>query len=193
MRRLKRHDIEPGAIYVSGYGTYIGKRFETLFEKDGGHVSIGKFCSIGEDVQVFCGGNHHVDWVTTSPLKKDGNTTYSNGPVEIGSAVWVGLGTMFMSGVKVGHGAAIAAGSVVTKDVPPYALVGGNPAKLIRLLFSEEQIEKLLKIAWWDWPELLAHSYSEILCQPDVDLFINQFYEGACRGVLPPEGPNPNP
>lgn len=159
-----------------GPGSYCGGGFELLHEKGGSLPSIGRFTSIGQNVKMFCGGYHRVDWVTTSPIHEGDPCTYSKGPVEIGSDCWVGHSAVFMSGVKVGHGAVVGAFSVVTKDVEPYAIVGGNPAKFIRFRFSEEQRKKLLAIAWWDWPEMEVRANQLKLCQPDIDAFIDEFY-----------------
>lgn len=164
-----------------GPGSYRGARFETLYEKDGGTCSIGRFTSIGEDVKVFCGGEHHVDWVTTSPILEhtlgEGPTTFSKGPVEIGSNVWIGMGAVIMSGITIGHGAVIAACSMVCKDVEHFEIVGGNPAKHIRYRFTPIQIERLLKISWWDWPEEIVRANRLKLCQPDIDKFINELLD----------------
>jgi acetyltransferase-like isoleucine patch superfamily enzyme len=78
---------------------------------------------------------------------------YSKGIIEIGNDVWIGTSAIILSGVKIGHGAVVAAGSIVTKSVPPYAIVGGNPAKIIKYRLSEEKIEELLEMKWWDWSE----------------------------------------
>ncbi len=165
---------------VAGAGSYRGARFETLYEKDGGTCSIGRWSSIGEDVKVLCGGNHRTDWVTTSPILEhtlgEGPTTYSNGPVEIGSDCWIGMGAVILSGVTIGDGAVVGTCSLVTKDVAPYEIVGGNPAKHIRWRFDWGQIEKLLEIKWWDWPETTIRALRHDLCQPDIDLFINKYH-----------------
>jgi len=166
----------PYAKYVTmGPGSYAGGGFELLNENDGGNVSIGRFTSIGNWVKVFCGGYHRVDWVTTSPIHETRQTTYSKGETFIGSDCWIGTGAVLMSGVKVNDGAVVAAYSVVTKDVPHYAIVGGNPAKLIRYRFTEEQISALRRISWWDWPEMTVRGRQDILCQPDIDAFIREF------------------
>lgn len=127
------------------------------------HLYLGKFTSIAAEVTIFLGGNHRVDWVTTYPFNimfKDvwpeaANITghpCSNGDVVIGNDVWIGSGATILSGVTIGDGAVIAANALVTSNVPPYAIVGGNPAKLIKYRFDEKTIAALRAIAWWDWP-----------------------------------------
>ena len=127
------------------------------------NASIGSFCSIAND--VFIGlGTHPSDLLSTSPLfyrvantfnyqvllNKDYNFSEYQ-PIEIGHDVWIGARAMVMDGVKVGDGAIIAANAVVTKDVPPYAIVGGIPAKIISYRFPPEKIAQLLKTQWWTW------------------------------------------
>lgn len=91
----------------------------------------------------------------------------------IGNDVWVGKNASIMAGVKIGDGAVIGAGAVVTKDVPPYAIAGGVPAKVIKYRFSEEQIAELLKIKWWDWSDkVIADRFDDFL---DIDEFIRKY------------------
>lgn len=122
-------------------------------------VKIGKFCSIGQNVQILL-GEHHTEWISTYPLRiylnlkgkwRDGHPM-TRGDVEIGNDVWIGANVTILSGIIVGDGAVIGANSLVTKNIEPYAIYAGNPAKFIRKRFSEEEIKSLLKIRWWDWP-----------------------------------------
>lgn len=178
--KVTKHFIKTqlARYFMSAKGTYVGKGFETFGEKDGAVCSIGDWCSIGIDVKVHVGGYHHADWVTTSPIAEDGISTYAKGNVEICSDVWIGNCAVIMSGVRVGYGAVVAAHSVVTRNVPDYAIVGGNPAKLIRYRFTEAQIAALLQIRWWEWPEATVRANWQLFCQPDIDKFIKTFLPG---------------
>ena len=140
--------------------TYVTKEIHVREWAEGAALSIGKFTAIADDVTIFLGGNHHIEWITTYPFGLlhqnyfDGeditNQTETKGNVTIGNDVWIGSHTIIMSGVTIGDGAIIAAYSVVTKDVEPYSIVGGNPAKFIRYRFDEDIRTALLKLRWWD-------------------------------------------
>ena len=152
----------------------------------GTHVECGKFCSIASRITVYLGGNHRTDWITTYPFghihknvfnKFDGEGhPHTKGNVIIGNDVWIGNGVTIMSGVKIGDGAVIACNSHVVKDVEPYTMVGGNPAQLIKKRFTDEQIEKLLQIKWWDWDVQKINDNTPLLCNDNIDNFINKHY-----------------
>ncbi|MNK37460.1 Virginiamycin A acetyltransferase [compost metagenome] len=122
---------------------------------------IGKFCMIASDVKfIMNGANHLTDAITSYPFAifghgwenaMDGKTYPKKGDIHIGNDVWIGYNATIMAGVTVGNGAIIATNSTVTKDVAPYSIVGGNPAREIRKRFPDEVIEKLLKMKWWNW------------------------------------------
>jgi acetyltransferase-like isoleucine patch superfamily enzyme len=140
------------------------------------HVMIGKYCSIGDGVR-FVFGEHRTNKVTTFPLRAmcfhdDPHAdALTKGDIVVGHDVWLGAGAIVLSGVKIGNGAIVAAGAVVAKDVPPYSIVGGVPANVIRMRLSESQIAALEKIQWWNWP--LEKVKANLECfYGDVDEFI---------------------
>jgi acetyltransferase-like isoleucine patch superfamily enzyme len=121
---------------------------------------IGKFCSIAGNVQFFLGGDHRLDWVTTYPFAELMPKNYpdvkgsprSKGDIVIGNDVWIANDAKIMSGVHIGDGAVIAGSAVVTKDVQPYEMVGGVPAKHIKWRLPIGQCQRMQELAWWDWP-----------------------------------------
>lgn len=144
-------------------------------------VSVGRYCSIAEGVEFLVGGNHRVDWVSTYPLRirfglagalLDGCPA-SNGDIVIGNDVWIGRDALLLSGVTVGHGAVVGARAVVTKDVRPYAIVAGNPAREIRRRFSDSQVERLLALEWWYWSTERVIADVDYLNGASVDAFLD--------------------
>jgi acetyltransferase-like isoleucine patch superfamily enzyme len=151
-----------GAIITKDQYSYILDPYEIICyesrKSDGSSplVKIGKFCSIAVHCK-FVFANHPIDRVTTYPsqhnLFEHGNgnaSAFSRGDIHIEHDVWIGTGVTIMDGVRIGTGAVVAACSVVTKDVPPYAVVGGNPARVIKYRFPDSIIERLLQSKWWD-------------------------------------------
>lgn len=142
-------------------------------------LTIGSYCSFASNVQIFLGGGHRTDWITTYPFpafhlsaSHIQNYSTSKGNVTIGNDVWLCGNCIILSGVTIGDGAVIANGAIVTKSVPPYAIVGGNPAKLIRWRFDEKTREALLETAWWDWPEQEVLSVADKLCSENIKGFL---------------------
>lgn len=167
-----------------GSYTYGHDEIKIVHGNEGKTLRIGKFCSIAEGVTVFLGANHRVDWFTTFPfghirpeefpkVKKEHGHPATKGDVIIGNDVWLGTNAFIMSGVNIGDGAVVGACSVVTKDVPPYTIVAGNPAKQIRKRFSDEVINKLLELKWWDKSENEINEISDILCSNDIEKLNN--------------------
>ena len=123
----------------------------------------------------MAGGNHSIDWISTYPFKnrwkidslKDCHYQGSKGDIEIGHDVWIAHGATILSGVKIGHGAVVGAMSVVTKDIPPYAIVGGNPARILKYRFDKQQIAKLLQIEWWGWSEAKIFENNKLFTEPE--------------------------
>lgn len=146
-------------------------------------LTIGKYCSIADDVEIFLGGNHRTDWVSTYPFSvfrrwtEARNVTghpSTRGSVMIGNDVWLGAGCVILSGVTIGNGAVIGCRSVVTRDVPDYAIVAGNPAAIVRMRFQATQINQLLACAWWDWePSRVARNVKRLL-STDVEGFLHE-------------------
>jgi acetyltransferase-like isoleucine patch superfamily enzyme len=153
------------------------------WENDNAKLKIGNFCSIASNVNIYLGGNHRIDWVTTYPFGHIHSHEFNHfngnghpatkGDVVIGNDVWIGANVTIMSGVSIGDGAVIANNSHVVKDVAPYSLIGGNPAKLIKYRFTEQQIEKLLLIKWWYWDDEKINKFTPYLCNTNIDDFIN--------------------
>jgi acetyltransferase-like isoleucine patch superfamily enzyme len=162
---VKNSIVHPSAKIESGslfYSSKIGRHSFCGYDCDVSFADIGCFTSIANGV-VIGGARHPMEWVSMSPVFYAGRDSvkakfsvhFLDTPkrVSIGHDVWVGRNAIILPGVNVGHGAVVAAGSVVTKDVPPYAIVGGNPAKLIRYRFADETLRRLLLIQWWDWTD----------------------------------------
>jgi lipopolysaccharide transport system ATP-binding protein len=121
-------------------------------------LTIGKFCCMGEGVNIIVDGNHRPDWVSTFPLSRLLLNDFSNlghpagkGNMSIGNDVWIGMNVLILPGVNIGDGAVVAAGAVVAEDVAPYSIVGGVPARFIKSRFTPLQVGWLLNICWWDW------------------------------------------
>lgn len=145
---------------------------------DKSKLKIGRFCAISQEVVIMLDTEHHIDWVSTYTFNgiwphmiAQGHPT-SKGDVVIGNDVWIGYQAMILSGVKIGDGAVIGARSVVTKDVPPYAIVAGCPAKVIRYRFPQPVIDKLLKFQWWYWPLEKIYTVVPLLTSNQIDLFL---------------------
>lgn len=128
---------------------------------EGAKLKIGKFCSIADNVIIMLGGNHRTDWISTYPFNALMPETFgyikghpsTDGDITICNDVWIARDAKIMSGVTIGNGAVIAANAVVTRDVLPYSIVGGVPARKIKNRFSGHDIRRLIGIKWWDWPE----------------------------------------
>ena len=171
-----------------GYGTYVGSNTQLS------NATIGRYCSIASNVKVVTATHPTKDFVSTSPmffstLKQTGKTycntskfneflTLNGRSVIIGSDVWIGENVTIKGGITIGHGAIIAMNACVTKDVPPYAIVGGVPAKIIKYRFTESDIQRLLSIKWWDKPEewIIKH-YNTF---DDINNFFNALENEDC-------------
>lgn len=148
------------------------------FDFDGDKLIIGKFCSIASDVKfIMNGANHPTNWLTNYPFPIFGSGWESampdswpnKGDTVIGNDVWIGYAATIMPGIKIGDGAIIATQSVVTRNVEPYTIVGGNPANQIRKRFEESIIEELMQIRWWNWDIEKITRNLKAICGGDIN------------------------
>lgn len=194
-----KHIIAGDYSYYSGY--YHGHGFDDCVmyldeadnQRDKGELDqliIGKFCSIATGAKFMMGGTqgHNYNWIASYPLDEfdDDYDGYVNVPPKgykskgntiIGNDVWIGAESMIMPGIKIADGAVIAARSHVTKNIGPYEIWGGNPAKLIKKRFSDSEIEKLLEIKWWDWNIDTIKDHLSFLRSSDVNGLWERFKE----------------
>lgn len=168
--------------YYSGY--YHGHSFDDcarylMTEPGVDRLRIGSFCSIGSGAVFIMAGNqgHRNDWISTFPFAfvpdapefAGANTAFqAAGDTVIGSDVWIGSEAIVMPGITVGHGAVLGTRALVTRDVAPYTIVGGNPAKPIRKRFAEEDIDLLLEMSWWDWSVEALSAAMPLLTSADI-------------------------
>lgn len=153
---------------------------------DCNNITIGKFCSIAEGVLLDGGFQHDTKNISTYPFssKFEGcdqlkSHIVNKGDIVIGNDVWIGEQAMIMGGVTIGDGAVIGFRSIISKDVPPYAIVAGAPQKLIRYRFTEWEIKHLLFIKWWDWPDDKIKEAAPFLMSENINQFIEQYYENS--------------
>ncbi|PRY59675.1 virginiamycin A acetyltransferase [Glycomyces artemisiae] len=183
--------IESEKIEVGEYTYYDDPDAATAFEERNVLYSygpeklrIGRYCALATGTRfLMAGADHPMVGVSTFPFAIFGGdwtestldivmNVESRGDTTVGNDVWLGYNTTVMPGVTIGDGAIIASGAVVTADVPPYTIVGGNPAKPIRKRFGDEEIELLLRAAWWDWPaELVTEHARTIMSGTPADVF----------------------
>lgn len=178
--------IENIHLWNAGTGTYFDRNVNIISWSNDYKIELGKYNSIGRDCNFFLHANHRPDWITTSSQllglvtaeiaemhMRMGHPT-CKGDIIVENDVWIGAKSTIMSGVKIHSGAVVGANSVVAKDVPPYAIVVGNPAKIVKYRFSETQIEKLLRISWWNWTEDRIRTESMLLWSDDINKFIDR-------------------
>ncbi|WP_294579797.1 CatB-related O-acetyltransferase [uncultured Thomasclavelia sp.] len=185
-------------IIIGDYTYYDDEIAPTEFEKNnvlfnysefGDKLIIGKFCQIASGTKFIVGpANHRLDSITTYPFNVFGGLWQENTPehmsqlpfkgdIVIGNDVWIGRESVIMPGVKIGDGAIIAAYSIVTKDVEPYSVVGGNPAKFIKKRFNDELIDLLLQFKWWDLKPDELVNILPLLCDFDLERVTKQIKE----------------
>lgn len=162
----------------------IGKHSYGRFVINGHHLldefTMGSFCSIGPGIETVVKGWHHnLEWATTYPfaafpnkwknIKKIENIEKTKRYINIGNDVWIGRDAMIVGDVTIGDGAIIGANAVVSKDIPPYSVAVGNSIKIIKKRFSDEDIDFLLELKWWDWPDETIDKYLHIINSKDIE------------------------
>jgi len=169
-----RVELIKGIKIKIGKFTYGTNSMSVLvWDKELALIEIGRFCSISYGLKLFTGGNHNSNWISTYPF---GHVAPSLGKIlpikdhpkkakkiTIGNDVWIGRDVTIMSGVYISDGVIIAANSHVVKSAPPYSIIGGNPAQIIGYRFDETTIEKLLKMKWWNWPNMKIYELHKSL------------------------------
>jgi virginiamycin A acetyltransferase len=179
-------------IVIGDYSYYDDPEDSEDFERNvlyhypfiGDRLIIGKFCALARGVKfIMNGANHKISGISTYPFQIFGNGWERvmpqpgdlpfKGDTVIGNDVWIGYDCLIMPGVKIGNGAIISSRSVVVSDVPPYAIVGGNPAKLIKERFSPEIVAEIEAIAWWDWPIEKISLHLPIIVAADIHALRN--------------------
>ncbi|GJE75236.1 2,3,4,5-tetrahydropyridine-2,6-dicarboxylate N-acetyltransferase [Methylorubrum suomiense] len=162
-------------------GPYSYGRPKVRFPESGRRLTIGRYCSIADKVEIQLGGGHRLDWVSTYPFTAmpdlwpgaDAPDHHlSKGDVVIGHDVWLGSGCLILSGITIGHGAVVGARAVVTRDVPPYTVVVGSPARIVRRRFDEATVAALLETAWWEFPKDTVQRWIPLLQSGQIDALI---------------------
>ncbi|UXN67355.1 Vat family streptogramin A O-acetyltransferase (plasmid) [Phyllobacterium sp. A18/5-2] len=187
-----RNTVTNPDIIVGDYTYYDDPEDSENFERNvlyhfpfiGDKLVIGKFCALARGVRfIMNGANHKLSGISTYPFQIFGNGWEEVMPVAgelpykgdtvVGNDVWIGYEALIMPGVKIGNGAIVSSRSVVTADVPPYTIVGGNPAKPVKARFEPDVIKRLEALAWWDWPiETITRNLRHIV-SADVDALSN--------------------
>ena len=192
--------VQRSNVEVGDYSYYDHPERATEFERDAvlygfgpERLIIGKFCAIAAGVRFLLPGANHANlgpstfpfgifgeaWATTMDLVLAGD---NRGDTTVGDDVWFGYQALVLPGVSIGSGAIVAAGSVVTADVPPYTIVAGNPARVVRRRFDDQDVQRLLQAAWWDWPvDLITEHAREIMAGQPTDLLRIATQHGCVR------------
>ena len=185
-----KHVVQAPNISIGDYTYYDDRDNPTGFEQNnilfnypefGDRLIIGKFCQIASGAKFIMGpANHRISSVTTYPFSVFGGRWSEQTPphlsqlpfkgdIVVGNDGWIGRESVIMPGVKIGDGSIIGAYAVVTRDVPPYCVVGGNPARFIKKRFHDELIQIRLELKWWDFPEEKLVEFLPLLCDPDLE------------------------
>lgn len=155
-------------------GNFSYGSLHVLTDNNSSHLKIGNFCSIAPEVIFIPGSDHNTTSISTFPFRVKcmgalEGEAICKGDIVVEDDVWIGCRSTILSGVRIGQGAVVAAGSVVTKDVPPYAIVGGIPAKVIKYRFGQEMVEELLKVDYSRLDKTMVEQHVDDLYQPLTD------------------------
>lgn len=180
--------VKAANIFVGDYTYFDDRRYgpdrfeeyNVLYNYNFSKVKlvIGKFCALAAETRFIMTGDHKLDAISTYPFPIFGHgweiafnvhDLPVKGDIIVGNDVWFGYDALVMNGVTIGNGAIVAAGAVVVKDVPAYAIVAGNPAKVVKMRFDDKTIQRLEKIAWWDWNIEKINKHLKLICHLDVD------------------------
>jgi virginiamycin A acetyltransferase len=180
--------VKANNIFIGDYTYFDDRRYSpdkfeeynVLYNYDFSKVKlvIGKFCAIAAETRFIMTGDHKLDAISTYPFPIFGHgwefafNVYDlpvKGDIIVGNDVWFGYDSLVMNGVMIGNGAIIAARAVVVKDVPAYSIVAGNPAKVVKMRFDDKTIDRLQKIAWWNWNVEKINTHLKLICNLDVD------------------------
>lgn len=187
IKKLLDQSVDPKIdknINISGQKVFVGKytygyeHVEIVRWDEDIKIKIGRFCSMSYGLKLFCGGNHYAKHISTYPFGKifkghllipdNLDVVYTNGDLIIGNDVWIGRDVTIMSGITIGDGCVIATNSHIVKDLEPYGIYGGNPAKLIKRRFSNEIIDELLEIKWWEYDDnTIEKIYPYLISEPE--------------------------
>jgi len=178
-------DNKKYALLTIGRYSY-GSEFFIHWEGEDSNVNIGRYCSIAQGVHFFAGQEHNTNWATSYPfshipaewpeLRSLTGHPMTRGNISIGSDVWIGFGVSIRSGVKIGDGAVLGMNSVITRDVPPYAIVAGSPATIVKFRFTEDIINQLCHLSWWNHPAESVRKIAPKLCQPLNDSILRELH-----------------
>ena len=175
---LKKDPLPPLPGVEIGRHTYGLNRESFFVPHKNVPVRIGSFCSVGPGVLFICAAEHRVDTATTFPIQfvngkiRNAPGTVGKGPITVGHDVWIGARCIILGGVTIGNGAVVGAGSIVTRDIAPYAVAFGNPASVKRYRFAPDIIERLQSLKWWDWSDDLIRERIELLTATGIEHFL---------------------
>ena len=179
-------------IIAIGRHSYGVENIKLISFSDQYHLRIGSFCSIAGDVTILLGGDHRIDWASTYPFGHINQDIFpkglthgvaghpcGKGDIIIEDDVWIGYGSIILSGVTLGTGCCIGAHAVVTKSIPPYAIAAGNPAKVVKTRFDQDVIDILQRVAWWNLPDEIINEIVPLL-QVQCNLSIAMQIQAKC-------------